>query len=164
MNFDAASIVFLNQIIGRSTAIDHFFVFLASYLPFLMIGVLVYLLYTSPFSDRKKITVFCVSVFAAILARFGMAELIRLWTLRPRPYLTQELNTLFTVNEWSFPSGHASFLFALATVVYLYNKKWGVGLLLGALIVSLSRIIVGVHYPSDIAAGILVGVLVAQFA
>jgi undecaprenyl-diphosphatase len=59
----------------------------------------------------------------------------------------------------SFPSDHAVLFFALATGMYLVNRKLGILLYLHAVVViSLPRIFVGIHYPSDIVAGALLGI------
>jgi len=49
----------------------------------------------------------------------------------------------------------------MATVVYLYNKKWGIGFFIATILITLGRVMAGVHYPSDILGGALVGVAVA---
>lgn len=57
----------------------------------------------------------------------------------------------------SFPSGHTSVAFALASALAWANRRWGAAALLVALIVGLGRVAVGVHYPSDILGGMVVG-------
>lgn len=64
----------------------------------------------------------------------------------------------------SFPSGHTATAFALAFWLFLQlyrtrHRLWGYGALLLAGLVGLSRIYRGVHYPSDVLAGALIGVL-----
>lgn len=63
----------------------------------------------------------------------------------------------------SFPSGHAAFYFALAFAVYLYHKKAGAFFLTGAALISISRVAGGIHYPSDILAGAILGYFTAIF-
>lgn len=69
--------------------------------------------------------------------------------------------------KYGFVSSHAANTFALATFAGLFLKKhyptllkWG---LIWSAVVSYSRIYLGVHYPGDILAGALLGVLVALF-
>ena len=62
----------------------------------------------------------------------------------------------------SFPSGHAARTMMLATLMLLLGPLWlGVVLAIWSLLVSLARVGMGVHYISDIAAGILLGILFA---
>ena len=61
----------------------------------------------------------------------------------------------------SFPSGHATVFFALAVVMTYYHKRAGWLFLAAALVVSLSRVFAGVHFPGDILAGAVVGTSVA---
>ncbi len=61
----------------------------------------------------------------------------------------------------SFPSDHAAIAFALATIVFLTLPGWGKVLYVLAFAIALGRIAVGVHYPSDVLAGALLGALVA---
>jgi len=49
----------------------------------------------------------------------------------------------------------------MAAAIYFYNKKWGIGFFIAAVMMNISRIIAGVHYPSDILAGMVVGIAVA---
>ena len=62
--------------------------------------------------------------------------------------------------DYSFPSGHTGSSFAAACAMYRSLPKWaGISLLLLAVLIGLSRLYVGVHYPSDVLAGMLTGIL-----
>jgi undecaprenyl-diphosphatase len=59
----------------------------------------------------------------------------------------------------SFPSGHAAGSFAFAAFVFTTHRRAGFALSCVALLIALSRVALGVHYPSDVAAGALLGTL-----
>ncbi len=62
---------------------------------------------------------------------------------------------------YSFPSFHAATSFAAATVIAMIaGRRWGTWAFVGAVLISLSRIYLGVEWPLDIVVGALVGVLV----
>lgn len=61
-------------------------------------------------------------------------------------------------SDFSFPSGHSAAGFAVAIVMLrLLPKRWGVSAVVLALLIALSRLYVGVHYPTDVLAGIAIG-------
>jgi undecaprenyl-diphosphatase len=61
----------------------------------------------------------------------------------------------------SFPSSHAVNNFAVATLFVMYYRRWGWAFFTWASLVALSRVAIGVHYPSDILGGALIGVILA---
>lgn len=102
------------------------------------------------------------AIVVAIFTRFVLVEIIRWLWFRPRPFVMNSVNLLgdYNAKEASFPSGHASFYFALSTIVYFYNKKIGIIFYIASLCIVLARIFVGIHWPSDVLAGAIVGILV----
>lgn len=83
---------------------------------------------------------------------------------RTRPYETVEgLGRLIEKQvDFSFPSGHTASSFAVAVVLYLeLPKKYGIPLLILAVLISFSRLYLGVHYPSDVLIGAVSGTLIA---
>jgi undecaprenyl-diphosphatase len=64
----------------------------------------------------------------------------------------------------SFPSGHASITAALARVVSRRHPRWGPRIWVLAAWVAVSRVFLGHHYPSDVLAGVLLGVLIGNWA
>lgn len=83
---------------------------------------------------------------------------------RTRPYeVIAELTYLVPKpGEYSFPSGHAGSSFAAACVMFRQlPKKYGVPALILAILIALSRLYVGVHYPSDVLFGMLDGIAIS---
>ncbi|KAB1914947.1 phosphatase PAP2 family protein [Micromonospora sp. AMSO31t] len=62
--------------------------------------------------------------------------------------------------DWSFPSNHATIAGALAAAALLLHRRIGLVAVPLAVLAAFSRTFVGVHYPHDVAAGLLLGVLV----
>ncbi len=86
---------------------------------------------------------------------------------RPRPYMTfKDIQILIpTPSEFSFPSGHTSSSFAAASVFYKHlPKKFGVPAVILAGLIGFSRLYVGVHYPTDVIAGVLMGMFLGWLA
>jgi len=89
--------------------------------------------------------------------------LIKPWVHRIRPCFVLE-NVRLLIRQphsHSFPSSHAANISAMAFLFSVQYRKYWMYFAGFALLVSLSRIFVGVHYPSDVAAGILIGVFLA---
>ncbi len=152
---------FLNNLAGQYRIFDTLVVFFAEYFQYLLIAIFLLLLFFSKYAKQEKLRLFWVTVVSTIVARLGVVELIRFFYHRSRPFVTYQVHQLLSENGWSFPSGHSAFFFAMAMAIYLYNKKWGIGFFLAAILMNISRIIAGVHYPSDIISGAIVGMAVA---
>ncbi len=56
-----------------------------------------------------------------------------------------------------FPSDHATGAFAVAMAIWLRNRRWGTVALIAAAVLSVGRVAIGVHYPSDVLAGAALG-------
>ena len=68
-------------------------------------------------------------------------------------------------DQYSFPSGHSSLSFAAAGVIFLKFRDWrGWTALLVALIVGLCRIYEGMHWPTDVLAGMVIGLIASALA
>ncbi|PBC77273.1 undecaprenyl-diphosphatase [Streptomyces sp. TLI_235] len=61
--------------------------------------------------------------------------------------------------DWSFPSNHTVIAFAAAAALWTANRRLGALALIAAALMGVSRVWVGVHYPHDVLAGALVGLL-----
>ncbi len=92
--------------------------------------------------------------------------ILKNWVCRPRPYTAiPELHALVTAQDWSFPSGHSTSSIAAATAMYFRTPRtMGIPALALAAIICLSRLYVGVHYPTDVLFGVLAGLFSAWCA
>ncbi|MCD1295163.1 hypothetical protein CUJ83_09150 [Methanocella sp. CWC-04] len=108
------------------------------------------------FGDKKKIAaILAISLIFSIVVVDDIKEAIE----RPRP--EGSYNSLFLFSSgYSFPSGHsqASFLIAVIIGSFLETRYRLIGYGLAS-IVGISRIHLGVHYPSDVIAGALLGIV-----
>lgn len=160
MTADTQLLYFLNNAVGQSPLTDGIIVFFATYLAYVLIIVFLILVLSASYSGREKLLVLLETAAATLIARFGITELIRLFYHRPRPFVTLDVYQLIPQTSWAFPSGHATFFFALSTAAYIYNKRWGIAFYLATLLMTASRVAAGVHYPSDILGGALIGIAV----
>lgn len=80
--------------------------------------------------------------------------------IRPFHVFTDVVLLIKGPTDFSFPSGHTMTSFASATVLVLKNKRWGQWAIVLASIIAFSRIYLFVHYPSDIIAGLIIGIAI----
>ncbi|MGN0343010.1 MAG: phosphatase PAP2 family protein [Roseburia sp.] len=86
---------------------------------------------------------------------------------RVRPYeVVDGLNRIIDAQiDFSFPSGHTGSSFASGVVCFKeLPKQYGIPLLVLAFLIAFSRLYVGVHYPTDVLAGMVIGTIVALLA
>lgn len=162
---DAAVFHALNGLAGRSVAIDALIIFGATYAILLMaLAVFAY-----GFAARKTPALEgraedVTHVALTVIIAFAAERLIGFLWFRPRPFVTLEGVVKLAdrlPHEKSFPSSHATLAFAMAFGLLLHNRKWGETLLAVAVLVALSRVAAGVHYPSDVLGGLAIGALAA---
>jgi len=146
----------INQLALKWFWLDVLGVFFAEYFEYVLIFCLLLFLVIR---FRKYWKMVFQSIVSAVLARFVVVELIRWIWEKPRPFIHNHVNLLVTHNAPAFPSGHAAFFFAISTIVYFYNKRAGILFFLAGFLICLARIFIGIHWPSDILAGAVVGIL-----
>jgi undecaprenyl-diphosphatase len=99
----------------------------------------------------------------ALVASHIPVALIKKYFRRPRPYAVLSDTKLHSrpLKDYSFPSGHSTAIFAITVPFFLLSPSLILVLLPIAMIVSISRIYLGLHYPSDCLAGSLIGLITA---
>jgi undecaprenyl-diphosphatase len=83
---------------------------------------------------------------------------------RPRPFVADPSGVhLFARHaaDAGFPSDHATASFAIAVAILLRSRRWGYLTLAMAVVLSVGRVAMGVHYPTDVIAGAALGSAVA---
>lgn len=120
-----------------------------------LLGILIF------FREEKRDHRFYLLFLAtALLASVIPHLLLKPLFGRLRPVWLPEALVFVPVNDYSFPSGHATFSFTMATLLSAYEPGWKTGLYTLAILISFSRIYLGVHYPLDVIAGGILGTLI----
>jgi len=76
---------------------------------------------------------------------------------RPNDLFRQQFAYLTPSDKFSFPSGHTAAAFVMATMVTIYYPSFGLLAYLLATLIGSSRVLLGVHFPTDILAGMVLG-------
>ena len=124
----------------------------------LYIGVPIVLALVYLSKNRKLLADF----FVALLIGIVLTLLLKMVIARPRPEDIMNVGFWASATFSSFPSDHASTAFVMFGIMGHHLKKWKLWLYLLAVLIAISRVYLGVHYPTDVLAGAFLGILVSQ--
>lgn len=146
----------------RSEIMDKIMPFITSLGEFGLIWIiLTAALLIIPKTRKCGITMAIALVSGLLIGEVAMKNIIG----RVRPCNLPDMNwgefLITPPTSFSFPSGHTCSSFAAAFSLFLYHKKWGIPALILAALIAFSRSYLLVHYPTDIIAGMLLGITMA---
>ena len=163
MNLDSNILVFLQENV-RNTIFDILLIpfTLLNNSGIICIAIVIAFLY---FAKLRKVGILMA---ISLILEFVLTNLIiKNWVARIRPYEMIDGLTLIVgkAHDYSFPSGHTGSAFALAVVIFMVmDRKYGLLALGLATLMGFSRLYVGIHYPSDVLGGIILGVITSIIA
>ena len=82
--------------------------------------------------------------------------------VRPYNYHDNILQSTPALDKFSFPSGHSQHAISFTLVLVYYYPEWALLVVPFTLLVALSRVVLGLHYPSDVVIGTVIGVVISQ--
>ena len=162
LELDTEIVLWLNQWAGRSAIGDALAKLIVSdYLIPVSLALCLLAMWLGG-RDRERRNANQRAVLAALIA-MGFANLVVLILnqhyFRPRPIAEHELTILFYwPTDSSFPANPSAVAFAIASGVWQTSRKLGTMLLALAVLWGVSRVYAGVFYPTDVAAGALIGI------
>lgn len=111
--------------------------------------------------NKKTIKIGLTMSLALVLCAIVGNGILKPYFSRIRPYMKEMIPIIINPpSGYSFPSGHTYSAFAAATVINIYNKKWGILFYIFAVLMGFSRMYLYVHYPTDVLAGMILGILI----
>ena len=148
----------INGLAGRFLALDKVMVFITQNFQYLFAIALLLIWFKK--DTKEKVTAnrkVAILAMMTMLIALGINQIIGLVYFRPRPYTLHAAHLLVKASvDPSFPSDHATFAFALALPILVVNKYFGRVMIAMALLLSFSRVFVGIHYPMDVVGGAII--------
>lgn len=152
--------ILINLAEKRTPEKTGFFLFISNHNDWVNVGVPVGLLAGGIIGNDKQMRQNALYVASSSAVNALATLLIKKVVKRPRPFLANvKIRAVYQPAQYSFPSGHTSTAFTTATALSQAYPKWYVVVpsYLWAGSVGYSRLYLGVHYPTDVAAGALLG-------
>lgn len=144
----------INGLAGRSHALDQVMIAIATYAPVLYALALVALWLTWRQRNQRGALLAGISGLVAL----GLGQLVGIAFPRQRPYLAHHVTQLISHSvDTSFPSDHATLAFAVSVMVWRFNRRVGIALLVFGVVLCFARVFVGAHYPGDVVGGAVLG-------
>ncbi|CAN5395491.1 glycosyltransferase family 39 protein [soil metagenome] len=148
----------------HNTALDYFFPFITDLNHYIVPGLIALIIGLWKGTPRFRLYIFWTILAVTIADLIGQD--LKVLIARPRPYFVLDQRAVgairYSSKSFSFPSNHAVNMFCLATMLaYEWRRKIGlvICLYIGAALIAYSRVYVGVHYPSDVLGGAILGVM-----
>lgn len=149
---------------NRIELLDNILYYISFATTFVSIGILLALLVIFIKSKERKFKTLFYKLLAVFLVSATVSLTMKNTIFRPRPFdAYSDIHKLSEAGSSSFPSGHTmeAFAMAMGLTLLLKNRKYSIMVFTWALLIAYSRMALGVHYPLDVFAGILIGVLVS---
>lgn len=112
------------------------------------------------FSDETLGEIFFLTALLAFAFEMPLFTILKNIIKRERPYIHIEgAHTIITpVDKFSLPSGHTAAAFLMATLLFIHYPIFSLASFIWASLIGISRVMIGVHYPTDILVGACLGV------
>jgi undecaprenyl-diphosphatase len=149
---------FIHQLAGHNRLLDLTAIFFADYSGYVLVLIVIFLIFSSKKWKENIYNLAFVSLIL-LLSRGIFTETIRFFFFRIRPFVQLGFEPLISqsASEASMPSGHMTFFFGLSFALYYLGKKgWSYIFMAVSLLIGISRVFVGIHWPLDILAGIII--------
>jgi undecaprenyl-diphosphatase len=128
--------------------------------------VLIAAVYWLTLPNKQKIRVLIFGAIAAAIA-YALVKLGGAVFYDPRPFVTDHLTPLYPhAPDNGFPSDHTALTASIAVTIYFVSKKLGIGLMILAVLVGVSRVLAHIHNPLDVLGSLLfalIGGVVAYY-
>jgi len=157
--FDTAVLIFLNGAVGRFFLVDWFFIFFSEFFVYILAAAFLLFLFRIK-GWKHRANIFSLGILSVILSRGIATPIIRFFFENPRPFVALGIEPLVSHAQTpSFPSGHMAFIIPIVLTLWYINKRAGVWSFAGALLIGIGRVGAGIHWPTDILGGVLIGVI-----
>lgn len=163
LSLDGNILLFIQEYI-RNPVLDKIFISITKLGDKGLIWILLTILLLC-FEKTRKVGV--MVVFALVASYWINNQILKNIVARVRPYdaISRLVPIVQKPGGYSFPSGHTASSFAAAFIMYKrLPKKYGVPCLVLAVLIGLSRLYVGVHYPTDVVVGMFSGIVISWFS
>lgn len=170
---DQSIVLWISHLVGKSTILDSVMILLASdyFVPVCISLMLLCLWFMGrDFKERDRNQKAAVCAATTIGLAMGVVLVANSIWRHPHPFqdMPQLLDSVtnhifYPIHDPSFPSNSSCLTFAAAAGVWQFNRKWGLIVLIPAILMPLAKVYAAVYYPSDVIGGAVLGILTAYF-
>ena len=163
MNLNMLVFKAINGVAKVSGVIDNIMIILSKYGPVIFMAVLAAFYLYGVYRKDQTLRIMAVDTFLITVITMLTGSIIGIFYYEARPFVSNRVNLLLPhAADTSFPSDHSLGTMSIALGVNHYNETMGTILIVLSVLVGISRVYVGAHYPLDVLGSYLI-VLVVNY-